>query len=349
MLNKFYPIITVVGLLGAIPVFFILFFVFTTPITSSGTVYLLASIVMVIGIISKILRKKNYKILLGVGAVTWLIFAFFRIAFPLKSQSLMLTNQPENGSPYFLNRLFDEQDILLFGARFAQITGLISQRESTDLVPALYEASEAIKKQGGTSLSPMMKTYAMLQSPRSFDMIVSPGGKDNQSAIIFLHGFGGNTTLKCWIISQAAGRNGMMTVCPSIGFIGDWWSESGETTVSETIKYLHTNGIKKIYLAGLSNGGVGTSLLSTKFRKDLAGLIFISGSDPEGSNIDLPVLMIQGDKDERMPAPMMKEYANRVSKNSRYEELAGDHLVLIKRRKEVEKIISDWLKEQEIK
>src|ERR1041384_3374331 len=116
----------------------------------------------------------------------------------------------------------------------------------------------------------------------------------------------GNVTAQCWEIAQAVRMFGAVTVCPSTDWRGDWWQPEGQGILQSTFAYLKGQEIQKFYLAGFSNGGISIGRLASKLKeeKELAGLIFIDGSD-NGAGIKelgVPVLVLQGAQDERIPA-----------------------------------------------
>src|SRR5262249_43996698 len=151
----------------------------------------------------------------------------------------------------------------------------------------------------GSPPSPFLSTYLGLEHPQAFDaVVVEPGTpQPAQVGVIFLHGFAGNFTMPCWLLAQAARPIGAVTICPSVGWRGDWWTADGEPTLRAPLDCLHSRGVRRIYLAGLSNGAVGASVFAARLQGELAGLILISGSDPSAQLSDLPTLIVQGSND----------------------------------------------------
>jgi pimeloyl-ACP methyl ester carboxylesterase len=96
-------------------------------------------------------------------------------------------------------------------------------------------------------------------------------------------------------------------------------------------------------LAGLSNGGVGVSELAPRLAGQLDGLLFISGVNPEAENCGLPVLLLHGLEDERMPASLAANYAARIGSNATYVLMVGDHFLAAKRAETVQETIAGWL------
>jgi pimeloyl-ACP methyl ester carboxylesterase len=246
-----------------------------------------------------------------------------------------------------LNRIFNEQDVVLFGARLAPQLGLISPAENNGLVPTLAETYG--KMQGATPLSPFLLTYLNQQSPNAFDVVIAQPPIDTppKRAIVFLHGYGGNFTLQCWLMAHAGDRIGALTICPSTGPSGDWWSPYGEAILQQTLSYLHQRGIERIYLAGLSNGGIGVSRLAQRLEAELAGLILISGADPDAPISGLPVLVVQGKDDQRIPKNVVERYVAAAGTSSTYLLLEGDHFVLLKQADQLQGAIADWIIQQE--
>jgi pimeloyl-ACP methyl ester carboxylesterase len=187
------------------------------------------------------------------------------------------------------------------------------------------------------------------QHSKSFDVVISEPTADTspKSGIVFLHGFGGNFTLQCWLISRAADKINAITVCPSTGPSGAWWDSRGQAILRETLLYLQQRGVERIYLAGLSNGAIGASRLADDLKNDIVGLILISGADPVATITELPVLLLHGKNDERIPVSLMEGYASVAGPTAAYHLFDGDHFLLLKKADEVQPIIVDWLKKQE--
>ena len=262
-----------------------------------------------------------------------------------------LITLPGPSGPRLLNRILNEQDVVLFGAQVAPYLGAISPSEETSLDSKFSQTFNEMKIAGVTPLSPFLTTYLNQQHPTAFDALVAEpdSGTPPESGIIFLHGFGGNFTLQCWLIAQAGYSIDAVTVCPSTSPDGAWWNSDGQTILKETITYLHQRGVKRIYLAGLSNGGIGATRLADPFKKDLVGLILISGADPTAKITEMPVLVLHGKSDERIPVSMMGQYASAAGMNAAYHLFEGDHFLLLKQADQVQKVMIEWLRQQESK
>lgn len=188
--------------------------------------------------------------------------------------------------------------------------------------------------------SPFLSTYLGLQGPDAFDAVVFEPPGTPQCGIVFLHGFAGNFSVLDAFVARAAREAGAVTICPSAGWMGAWAKE--ERTVRACIDHLRARGIRRIFLAGLSNGALGASALAPRLSRELSGLILLSGSDLSEPDSGLPVLLVIARNDERMYASMAREYAERAGKRGTLVELTGDHFVLAKDPEAVRRAVSSW-------
>jgi pimeloyl-ACP methyl ester carboxylesterase len=163
--------------------------------------------------------------------------------------------------------------------------------------------------------------------------------------VIFLHGYGGSFTLECWLVARATRTIAAVTVCPAVEFSGHWSGHSGATTVRETLDYLRSRGVERIYLAGLSNGAIGASGLAPRFASSLKGLILISGAPSTGGSGGLPALVVQGNHDTMASAATARAFAART--HATYAGFEGGHFVAMTRREEVRAAIGGWLQTRE--
>jgi hypothetical protein len=311
-------------------------------------VYLIGYLLVVFGLICAPWLHRQALILSLTGIAILVVIVTIRILLPPSGSQMKLITLPGPSAPRLLTRIFDEQDIVLFGAKVAPSVGFVSPLEYRNLIPELSKTYQEMRIQGVTPLSPFLTTYLGRQHPDGFDALISqPPSGISETGIIFLHGFGGNFTLQCWLIAEAGSRVDAFTLCPSTSPGGQWWKEQGTAILQESLNYLQQRGVKRIYLTGLSNGGIGASRMADRFEKDLAGLILISGADPNADITGLPVLVLHGQDDERISASIAEQYASLSAPNGTYRLFEGDHFVLLKEANGVQSVIANWLIEQE--
>lgn len=206
---------------------------------------------------------------------------------------------------------------------------------------AAYERAEA---RATEMPSVLLASQLDLQSPEAFDtVVIAPGtGARPQGAIVFLHGYAGNIGLICWLVALTPPWRGVTTYCPSLGFEGDWWSSRGSRTLAATLRHARRQGARRIVLVGLSNGAKGASLLARRFRRQLAGLVLISGLAGQAATPGIPTLVVHGDRDPAVPAAVARRYVRRA--RARHVVVRGDHYVLLTREARVRAAITRWIK-----
>jgi hypothetical protein len=246
------------------------------------------------------------------------------------------------GDTRWLTRLVDEQDVSLIGARILKRLWRPQGAERDGLLPAISEAYAEMRKDLGTTASPVVDTLLGRQHTGGFDTIVIEPSGNALAAVIFLHGFAGSATQECWLVARAAREIDAVTVCPATGFSGRWSDPEGEKTLRATLAYVSKRGLTRVFLAGLSNGGIGAATLAPKFASHLRGLILIFGSPWSGTDSGLPTLIVQGEQDPMASATAARAFAAQV--HATYAGFDGGHFVLLMRRQETSEVIARWLR-----
>jgi pimeloyl-ACP methyl ester carboxylesterase len=178
-------------------------------------------------------------------------------------------------------------------------------------------------------------------------------------AILFLHGSMGNFKAYTWVWSSLAEELGYVIIVPSFGF-GNWREPGG---IDAAIKALDdTQSVveldeNRLYLAGLSNGGLGVSLLAASMPQRFRGLIFISPvmateivdqSTFQSAWAERPVLIMTGQADERVPVAYVTERVRGLERGGVavkyivYPE--EDHFLFFSQPASVLQAISRWLR-----
>jgi len=264
------------------------------------------------------------------------------------SDPTRLTTLPADSGPRLLSRLYPEPDGTLTAAGLLAMQGGLKDPESSRFAEILRQAYARSEPSTTLLPTPAIATYLGLQSPTAFDTIVMRPPERRvaaDGALVFLHGYAGNFYVYCWEIAQAAAAANLVTLCPSVGPSGAWWEPSGERTLEAVLDYAHDIGMNRVYLAGLSNGAAGASVLSLKYQERLAAVVLISGVRAEQPP-PLPVLVIQGASDQMMQASSARRYAAR-SQRATYRELPGGHLIFLSEYAKVRPIIAQFLSQLE--
>lgn len=275
------------------------------------------------------------------GAVRWL---------GSESGLVRMVTLPAGRPSRWTARIFDEQDVALVGARLLATRWPLSPDERDRLIPAMGAAYAELRKDDVVTPSPVLDTLLGRQQPDAFDALVIEPREPAQprpgprTGVIFLHGYAGSHTLECWLVAKAAQAVGAVTVCPATGFSGHWTTPAGTAILRASITYLRQRGVRHVFLAGLSNGARGASLLSPSFAPALAGLMLISGAPSDGSNAGLPTLVLHGSQDDVVSPAGAHAFANRV--HASFTEFPGGHFVLLVQREAMRKAMTEWMMAQ---
>jgi len=342
------------GIVLSLPLLALIALAFSLPITGSGTGYLLASMLIVAGLIVAAWQTRYAALMISAGAIGLVLVAGTRLVQGGREQSpnLRVITLPGERGTRWSSYLIDEQDSLIFGEAIFHRIGGDSGAEHEQITAALQTAYSELKKAHRIFASPFLDTYLNLQQPDSFEAVLIQPVTLRQPAVavIFLHGYMGNVTAQCWEIARAVGELGAITVCPSTDWTGQWWAPAGRAILWATFQDLREQGVQNFYVGGFSNGGFGVSRLAARLAEEdgLRGLFFINGIS-DGAAIretGLPVLVIQATQDTRVPAEGTRQLAQAIGDQATYVELEGDHFMIMKQPKPVQAAITAWLRNQ---
>lgn len=185
-------------------------------------------------------------------------------------------------------------------ATIATVSDALRQGRTFQAAPTGQHPSVPIRISG--------KPYAYsLSVPESYDPAKSYG------LVLCLHGAGftGDAYLDRW-----AGRlgDGYILACPSYS-MGAWWTRSAEALVLGTIRTVSAQyhiDPDRVFLTGMSNGGIGAWIIGMHHADLFAGLApMASGIDdvlyPFLANLkQTPVYIIHGAKDQVMPVRLSR-------------------------------------------
>ena len=344
-------LLCLLGIVLTFPLLILILLAFKLPITISGLFYLIAGLFVTAGLIlASILPRHLLKIFL-IGVMGFLLIVGVRMVGTQQNQSseIQMITLPKGNGLSWISSILDEQDSLIFGEELFHRIGGDSTREHEGLVTAFQAAYSEIKTQG-LFPSPIVNTYLNLQQPNAFNAVIIKPKELPKFGVVFLHGYMGNVAAQCWEIAQPAQELGGLTICPSTEWTGQWWKPKGQMILKITFDYLRKQGIEKIYLGGFSNGGFSIGQLTTELtdEKGIVGLFFIDGfmNGKEIKELGLPVLIIEGTQDERVPPAVAHEFVSEVGVLGTYVEIDSDHFLIMKQPKQVQNAISLWLKSQ---
>ncbi len=176
-------------------------------------------------------------------------------------------------------------------------------------------------------------------------------------AIIFLHGSAGNFKAYTWVWSKLAEAEGFVIIAPSYGF-GNWNTAGAETVLQaiDDAKQQVNIDENQIYLAGLSNGGLGVSQLAQMAPELFQGLIFLSpvmdtnivDSAPfQAAWANRPILVISGEIDKRIPLSYVEQRITNLEhgdvKVTTHIYPNEDHFLVFSQPEHVMQTVAEWL------
>ncbi len=236
-------------------------------------------------------------------------------------------------------------------------------RPIEDLELALDEAlNKSFKKSPPMGTLPS-QSIRVGDTEMSYGLYVPASYKSSRRypLIICLHGagFDGNTYLDRW---QPRLGEDYILACPTLGG-GDWWTREGENLVlavlSKVSREYHIDS-NRVFLTGMSNGGIGTFLIGLNHPDRFAALIPMAGVLPHtlfpllDNAKNIPFYLIHGAQDQVMPVQYsrdIKAYLEQKGYPVVYREhehvhpVAGGHFFP---REELPDLVK-WLKAQDRK
>jgi predicted esterase len=245
-----------------------------------------------------------------------------------------------------LDRIFEERDAAILGARLLSWVGAVDAPEFPALASLSATAYDDMELELGHRMgSVVLSTFFGHDTGDAFGAyVIEPDGPPRGS-MVFLHGYGGNFVLHCWQLAVAARAAGMRTVCPSTEITGHWSSGHGERIARVALSWARRGEVT--ILAGLSNGAIGASRLAPDLDGDIDGLVLVSGVDPDAADPAVPTLVIQGDDDSMTPPENARAYRDAHAARVQYVEIDGSHLVLLEERQDVRAAITRFLVERQ--
>jgi predicted esterase len=236
----------------------------------------------------------------------------------------------------------------------------LSNQPIAELESAVHRVLEtSFKKTVPTGILPA-RSIRVGNDTMRYGLYVPPAYDPSRAypLILCLHGagFDGDTYLDRW---QPRLGEDYLLACPTMEE-GEWWTRQGESLVlavlSEVSHIYHVDP-DRVFLTGMSNGGIGTYLIGLNHPDRFAALIPMAGAFPTSlfplldNAKNTPLYIIHGSKDQVMPVQYSRDVAAYLKRNSspviyreheRVHPMAGGHYFP---REELPDLLT-WLKNQ---
>ena len=258
-----------------------------------------------------------------------------------------------------------EIDLVKLGAavatRLAPWMDSTQARRIRDLTLRLereVEADEAGRTLPGvTSLAVAELTGRPFDAGHAYAYVPAHPSGERLGAVVFLHGNGGNFKINAWAWRAFAEAHRFVIVAPTYGF--GFWGEGGAGAVGRSLDDalgLWPIDPRRVYLAGISDGGNGVTRAGRAFPGRFRGLIYVSPTlrveeigSPDFARAwqGRPVLVILGDRDVNVRKANVDPAVARMRAEGvdvTYRVFAGeDHFLFFGRSGEVFEAIARWI------
>lgn len=275
-----------------------------------------------------------------------LVVIGYRYVAAASGTTLIALTGPSGGSSRWTDRIVPERDVALGGVFLLKATGLMPH-DQPGLIDALRDGYSRLRQAEGAVPSAIVGTFVFGQSADDHSLlrIGPPRHGPPEAAVVFLHGHIGSLTLICWQLAQAANPVGLDVLCPATHWEADWADEEGRATVQRTIASLRAEGVRRIYLAGLSDGAIGASRIAPSL--DVNGVILISGASSRARPPRVPVLVLQGARDRMTPPAPARAYAQAAARGRYEQHPEAGHWLILSHHEWATEQLRYWLAEQE--
>src|SRR5205823_14380618 len=104
-----------------------------------------------------------------------------------KAPSARVALETTGGGSRPIDRVLDERDVALMGARVLQLTSAMKDPDIPFVFDAMKDGYDRMHDDAGSVASPFAATYLGLESPASSD-VLEMGSAASKTVVIFLHG-----------------------------------------------------------------------------------------------------------------------------------------------------------------
>jgi predicted esterase len=347
-----------------------------TAETLAGYVFAIDALLLLalpVSLARGLLRRDGKPRFLLVGGNAVLAAAFYLLLLILSPPGRSLpgsgiaTHYPEKPYPRSsIANLLPEIDQVKLGTFFVSLVDpRLDRRAAAHVREVSLEVYRPLEKDAAFRALGSSMHYAYLDrdSGHFYEYVPPHSPEENLPAVVFLHGSGGNFKAYLYLWRKMADAGRFMVVAPSFGF--GRWDEPGGLAAIEKAR-LHALGRleadpRRIFLAGLSNGGIGVGLALAQTpprERRWAGVILLSAVGPYVRDElaiaeacqGLPVLFVHGEKDDRVPWTDQESFvaalrAGGADVTVRLDP-SEDHFLLFSKESEVEGWVNEWMKVQ---
>ena len=247
-------------------------------------------------------------------------------------------------APLSTLQLLPEHDMATVGARTLSLIGYFSERGETGPIAGPMSATyQQMFVDHFAVPNPALRSREVVADRKEFDILVFEPAQDAGKSIIFLHGYGGNWAMPCWMVAHEATKRGFRVYCPTLDKNADWTGKVGRKIVARVFE-MNRGKTSKIILGGISNGAIGASVLSHQFSGEVSGVLLIAGAANRSKPGGKPFIAFHGRDDKMSPILPVRAYAASADKG-KLHELDGGHFAVLQQRDLFWSEFGHWLAE----
>ena len=268
---------TAISLLSALLLVSSSLFTFVSLIAPSNhyvTLFFIFSFLFALSL-SGLVRSKALTLFCVGGAVVCLMLSARLFG---RNNRVRAFRLPSQQPVHLFSRFLPEEIGVYTGTLVGPYVGLMTEKEYNGLLAILNTSYRELRASRGYFPSPLYTTPFGSHTEKGFDLLVLDPGRSARGSLLFLHGAGGNFTLLCGVIAEAAAHADLKTYCPSMRLEGRWHRHDGRAILEKSIDFIRKDQQRgPLFVAGLSNGAAGAQALSAEYSTHFTGLILLYG------------------------------------------------------------------------
>jgi pimeloyl-ACP methyl ester carboxylesterase len=268
-------------------------------------------------------------------------------------------------APLRLVRLFPEGDQVAIGTYLVPFVHSMSFRSAARLRGLMGNVHREIEQDSAfqqlepvTDLAIADLAHVSFDSGHVYQYVPPHEPGEKLPAVIFLHGFLGNLKAYFWAMKRLADRYHCVVVLPSFG-AGLWYQKGGVDAIEQAREYAIQSlpvDRSRIYLVGLSAGGLGVTRAGLAHPTHYAGLGYLSAAMEEelfekpaflSGWSGRPILVVYGGKDDFISPSALRRHTAFLEQQgpqvTRHVYPAEDHYLILSQVDDVNADIARWM------
>lgn len=253
--------------------------------------------------------------------------------------------------------LVPEADVVSFGVKASGLLGLWPPGQMNEMHGLLMREYAAMRRAPGFAHVGNVAAHGLPSAAGGHFFRYLPRGYREERQwplLVFLHGAGGNFALYPWLWRRFADEHGFVVLCPT--WDNGLWDQPGGVqaaldALDDTLSACSVDG-SRIFLAGLSNGGISGWAVLCARPEAFRGFISISGGLAAGRQPDkmkrVSVLLIHGAKDRIIPIDAPRKLRAALKREGVAVQLIefpdDDHFLLLRSRRGVCDAVARWMR-----